>query len=368
MLLYRPRQKSRHILKRHQRNIKTITKADKPSRLIRSIDIQHPRKESRLVRHDPDSPSPQPCKSDHNILGKIRHDLKKISIIDHRHNDLLHIIRNIRIIRNHLSQSRHLTTNIIPARDTRSILHIISRQETQQLADLQYHLLLGIPQEMGHTADRSMRHRSPQLLLTDQFMRHRLNHIRPGNEHMTVPPDHKNKIGQSRRITRPPGTRSENSRNLRNHTRRHGIAKKNTRIPGQALHPLLNTRAARIIQSDHRSTVLQSQILHLHDLPSILRTQRTPEHRKIISIHKHEPALDPAIPRHDPVPGNPRPVHSIILTPVHHELVQLIKRSRIQQQVDPLPRRQLTGRMLLTDSVSPSGHLRRPVSLVKHGI
>ena len=301
MLLERTRQKSRHILKSHQRNIKTITKPDKPGRLIRSINVENSGKKRRLVRHDPDRPSPQSRKPDHDILSKIRHHLEKIPVIHDRNNHLFHIIRNIRIIRNHPSQSRYLTPYIIPTRHSRRILHIISRQKTQQLPDSQHHLLLRIRQKMSDPAYRSMRHRSPQLLLADHLVSHRLNHIRTRNKHMTSPPDHKNKIGQSRRITRPPSTRPENSRNLRNHPRSHSIAEKNTCVPGQALHPLLNTRSSRIIQSDHRRTVFQSQILYLHDLPSILRTQRTTKHRKIISIHKHQSAIDFPIPRNDSV-------------------------------------------------------------------
>ena len=94
MLLPATGQETGHILERHQRN--------EASRFVRSIDIQHTGQESRLIRYYTNRLASQAGKADHHILGKMRHHLEKIMVINHRFDHILNVIGNVQIIGNHL--------------------------------------------------------------------------------------------------------------------------------------------------------------------------------------------------------------------------------------------------------------------------
>ena len=186
----------------------------------------------------------------------MRHHLEEIMVVDHRFDHVLHVIGDVRIIRNHLLQRFHFTADIVGTRYRRRILHIVRWQETQQLADAHQRLLLRIAHEMRHTALAAMHIGTTQFLFLHRLMRNGLHDIRSGYEHMALLFHHKNEIGQCRRVTSSAGTRTEDSRNLGYHPGSHRILIEDRCITSQTADPFLDARTSRIVQGNHRCTVL----------------------------------------------------------------------------------------------------------------
>ena len=119
---------------------------------------------------------------------------------------------------------------------------------------------------MRHTALAAMCHCATQLFFAYFFMNHGFYYIRTSYEHVTFFFHQKDEIGKGRRVASTSGTRTQDGRNLWNHTAGHCVLIENIRITGKAFDTFLNTCAARIIQSDNRGTVLQRKLLYFHNL------------------------------------------------------------------------------------------------------
>ena len=92
--------------------------------------------------------------------------------------------------------------------------------------------------------------RAAQLVLGDFFVGHRLDDIRPGNEHVAGLIDHEDEIRDGRRVHRSAGTRAHDGGDLRNHSRSQRVAQKDIGITGQRAYALLDARATGIVQAD----------------------------------------------------------------------------------------------------------------------
>src|SRR5258708_27736801 len=92
-LLLRTRQKSRHVLKRNERNIERIAESHESRSLHRSIDVQHPREKRGLAGNDADGPSIKPRKAYNEILREVLVNLEKIFVGGYGFNHLSHVVR-----------------------------------------------------------------------------------------------------------------------------------------------------------------------------------------------------------------------------------------------------------------------------------
>src|SRR5262245_21987808 len=74
--------------------------------------------------------------------------------------------------------------------------------------------------------------------------------------------------------------------------------------------------------------------------------QRTAEHSEVLAEDEDEPAIDRAIAGNDTIPWNLLLRHAEIRGPMLDEHVPLLEGAGIEQQIDPLARRQLALAML----------------------
>ena len=185
-------------------------------------------------------------------------------------------------------------------------------------------------------------------------MRHRLDHVRPGDKHVRSLVDHQHKIRNRRRIYRPSRARPHDCRNLRHHSAINRIAQKNVRIPRQRHHAFLNPRPPRIVQPNHRSAHLRRQIHDLHDLARVRLRERSAKHRKILRKHIHQPALNAPVARDKSVPINLLLAHAKVVAAMRDQLVRLFKRPFIEQKIHSLARRHLALSVLALTPLRPA--------------
>src|ERR1051325_6376088 len=97
-----------------------------------------------------------------------------------------------------------------------------------------------------------MRHRAAQLFLRDFLMRHGLDYVRTGDEHVRRIFDHDVEVGNRGTVNRSPRTWAHDATDLRHHSARERVAQKDIGITTETDHTFLNARAARIIQTNDR--------------------------------------------------------------------------------------------------------------------
>ena len=77
ILLGDPRQETRNIDQGHQGDVERVTEPHKPGTLIGGINIEHPRKDHRLVRDKPHRAPRDPPKPHHQVRREPRMNLQE---------------------------------------------------------------------------------------------------------------------------------------------------------------------------------------------------------------------------------------------------------------------------------------------------
>jgi hypothetical protein len=121
----------------------------------------------------------------------------------------------------------------------------------------------------------------------------------------------------------------------------HDVLQEDVGIAGQAVDALLDARAARVEQADDRRPHLHGLALDLDDLGRVGPRQAAAEHREVLGEDVDDLAVDRAPAGDHPVAGHLLLGHAELHAPVLDEHVELLERALVQQQVDPLARRQL---------------------------
>ena len=91
------------------------------------------------------------------------------------------------------------------------------------------------------------------------------------------------------------------------------------------LHTFLDACAARIVEGNDGSTVLQGKLLHLYNLCGIRLAERTAMRREVVGIDKYKAAVYLSVTGHHAVSGNLFLLHAEVGATVVHELVQLMR-------------------------------------------
>jgi len=191
-----------------------------------------------------------------------------------------------------------------------------------------------------------MRIGAAQVLHRDFLVRGRLDDVGAGDEHVGSFPRHENEIRNRRRIYGAARARPHDRADLRNHAARQRVAQKNIGVTRQRHHTLLDARAARIIQADHRRAVAHRQVHYLADLERVGFRERSAKHGEILRKNIDQPAVDTSVAGDEAIPGRPLVLHPKIIAAVRNELVELLKGALIEKQRHALARRELAGLML----------------------
>ena len=219
---------------------------------------------------------------------------------------------------------------------------------------------------MRDAAGRVVRHRAAELVLRDLLVRHRLDHVGAGHEHVARALDHDVEVGDRRRIDRAAGARAHDRGDLRHHAGRQRVAQEDVGVAAERQHAFLDARAARVVEADDRRAHLHREIHDLHDLRGVGLRQRAAEDGEVLREGVDRAAVDAAGAGDDAVAGNRRRlVHPEVAAAVRDELVGLLERAGIEQEVDALARRQLAGVVLLLEAVFAAAELGAALEILE---
>ena len=151
---------------------------------------------------------------------------------------------------------------------TRRLVEIVERQEAEQLADRLQALGLGVVHEVRR------RPRSPPCTSAPPssskrhlLVRHRLHHVRAGDEHVAHAPHHEDEVGDRRAVDRAARAGAEDGGDLRDDAGGERVAQEDVGVAAERDHALLDAGAARVVEPDHRRAVPHRQV---HDLADLL--------------------------------------------------------------------------------------------------
>src|ERR1035437_8415253 len=218
---------------------------------------------------------------------------------------------------------------------------------------------------MAHARLLAMGICAAKLLHRDLFVRGRPDHVGPGDEHVRGIAHHDDEVRHRRRIDRAAGARSHDCGNLRNHSRRQYVAQKNIRIACQRHDALLDSRAAAVVEPNHRASGLHGEVHHLADLLRECARQAAAEDREIVAEDAHLAPVDRAVAGHDPVAGDFFLRHVEVGDSMRLELVDLDERSTVEEKLDPLARGHAARCALLLEPILAAGRLRLARELLK---
>ena len=240
-----------------------------------------------------------------------------------------------------------LAGDIVRAGNLGSALQIVLGHIRQQVADQGYTLLLGIDGKLRNTALGGVHRGASELLLRYVLARDGLHDLRAREEHVRGLAAHDDEVGQGRRIDGTAGAGTEDSRDLRDHTRRHHVTHEDVGI-------------SRVVQTDAGCTVAHGHIHHLADLLRHRYRQRAGRNREILCEDIYQTALDGTVTCYHAVAEGMFLLHTEIIAAVRDEHIELLEAALVQKHMNTLAGRVLALRMLFLDSLltaAQTGHL-----------
>ena len=240
-------------------------------------------------------------------------------------------------------------------REVRRRIEVVLRQERQEVARVLEAGLLVRSDEMGDTGLGGVRGRPAELLERHLLPGHRLHHVGAGDEHVRGALDHEHEVRHRGRVDGAAGGRPHHQADLRDHAGGLHVPPEDLRVAGQRDDALLDPRAARVVDADHRAAELGRQVHDLADLLGERLGQAAAEDREVLREDEDLAAEDRPVAGHDGIAVRPPLHHPEVRVAVAHEAVELDERAGIEELLEPLVGEQLPLRPLALDRLLGAG-------------
>ena len=287
----------------------------------------------------------------------MREVLHELAVVDDRLDHLVHVVGQVRRRRQQVAQLGAQPLGVVVALDGRRLLHVVLRQERQQVAHVVEARLLVGRHERGDARLRGVAHRPAELLERDVLAGHRLHDVGAGDEHVRRLADHEDEVGHRRRVDGAAGARAEDHRDLRHDARRQHVAVEDAAVAGERDDALLDAGAGAVVEPDDRRADLEGEVHQLVDLLGEHLAERAAEHREVLREHEHLAALDRA-PAGDDAVGVGTLLEARRRRAVAGEEVELVERAVVEEVLDALAGEQLALGVLALDRAGRAGVVR----------
>jgi hypothetical protein len=206
---------------------------------------------------------------------------------------------------------------------------------------------------MRDTALHGVHRGTTEILRADILAGHRLDDLRPRDEHVRGLLGHEDEIGQGRGVDGASRAGTHDRRDLRNHARGERVAIENVAVTCQGVDALLDTGPARILDADHGHADLHRHVHGLADFRRVHLAERAAYDREVLGEDKNPAALDRSIARHDTLARGLDLVHTEFVAAMLDKGVEFDKTARIEQCGDALARGGLSLFMLGGHTLGP---------------
>ena len=228
----------------------------------------------------------------------------------------------------------------------RRTVEVVARKIAEQLANELEALAIVGNREVRDAARLVVRLRAAELLLRHFLVRDGAQDVGAGDEHVARPLDHDVEVGDRGRVDGAARARPHDRGNLRNHARGERVSQEDVGVAAEREHAFLDARAARVVEADDGRAHLHRQVHDLDDLGGVGLRERAAEDGEVLGEGVDRASLDAAGAGDDAVAGHDLLVHPEVEAAVGDELVDLVEGAGIEEQIDPLARRELAGVVL----------------------
>ena len=344
------REETGHVHEGHDRNPERIAEPHETRRLARGVDIEHAGKHHWLVGDKSHRAPGEPAEPGDYVLGESLFKLEEVAFVYDLEDQLLDVVGPVGTARHERVERPLFPRDVVIARPLREIRCIAGGKKVQQAAHLQQALEVIVVGAVGDARFGGVHRRAAKLLGSDDLIRHRLDHVRTGHEHVARVAHHEDEIGHGGRIDVAPGTRAHDHRDLRDDAGGEHVALEHFAITAERRDSFLNARAAGIEQPDDRRTRLHGEVLDLGDLLRVRFGQRAAEHGEILGEGEDRASVHGAPARDHAIAGNLALLHAELGRAVLDEHVELLEGAFIGEESEAFPRRELAALVLGCDA------------------
>ena len=294
-----------------------------------------------------DRPPVQAREADDDVAREVLLHLEELAVVDEEMHHVAHVVRLVRVVRDDAVELRVLAVGVVARLHPRRDLEVVLRQERHQVAHVLEAALLVVGGEVRDARLRVVRHRPAQLLELDLLARDRLDHVGAGDEHVRGLLHHEDEVRHGRGVHGAARAGPHDHRDLRDHAGALDVADEHVAVGAQRHDPLLDARAARVVDADDGAADPGRQVHHLHHLLAHHLAERAAEHGEVLREDGHGAAVDGAAAGHDGIAPRAVVEHAEVARSVANERVELLERARVEQLLDPLAGGQLAAGVLL---------------------
>ena len=342
---------ARHVHKRDHGNVERIAEAHEARGLDARLNVQATGQHQRLVGHDAHHLAFHAGKTDDDVLGVLGLQLEEVPIVHRLEDQLLHVVGLVGVLGHQGVQAQVHAVGRVVAGAHRGFFAVVQRQVVVQAAQHHQRLHVVLERHVGHTALGGVGDGAAQFFGRDFFVRHGLHDFGAGHEHVAAVLHHEDEVGHGRAVYRSARAWAHDHADLRDHAGRQHILLEHVGIATQGSHALLDARAARVVQADHRRTDLHGLVHDLADLLGVGLGQRAAEHREVLAEDEYQAAVDHAVAGDHAVARHLVVLHAKVRAAVLHEHVPFFKGAVVQQQLNALAGSQLALFVLGVDAL-----------------
>ncbi len=292
----------------------------------------------------------QPGEPDHEVLGEVPLDLEELAAIDDTGDDLVHLVRLVRVLGDDRVQFSIHPVRIVGARRGRRIVLIVLRKVGEQAPDEVEGVGIVLGDEMCHPAPGGVDLGPAQFVERHVLGGDGLDDLGPGDEHVARPANHHREVGDRGRIDGAAGARPHDRRDLRDDPAGQGVPEEDLGVPAEAHHAFLDPRPPGIVEPDHRGAVSQREIQDLADLLRVSLPQRAAEDREVLREDIHQPRVDRPVAGHHAIRRSVDFVHAERGGPMGDEPIEFDERPGVEQVGDSLAGGQFPSGVLAGDA------------------
>jgi len=258
------------------------------------------------------------------------------------------------VVRHQRIEAQFGAVDRVAAGAQRGFFAVVERQVVVEPAQHQQRLDVVVAGQIGHAAAAGVGAGTPEFFGRDFFVRHGFDHFGAGDEHVAAVFDHEDKVGHGGRIHRPAGARPHDQADLRDHAAGADVALKHLGVAAQRGHALLDARAARVVQADHRHPHLHGLVHDFADFFGVGFAQGAAKDGEVLAEDEHQAAVDHAVTGDHAVAGDALFGHAEVAAAVFDEHVPLFEAAFVEQHLDALARGELAFGVLGVDALLPT--------------
>jgi hypothetical protein len=292
-------------------------------------------------------------------------DLEELAAVDHGAHDVADVVRLVRVERDDRVELGGLAVGRVVGRAQGGVFGVVLGQVREQLPQLRDARAVVGAGQVADAAAGGVGGGPAEVFLGHLFVGDGLDDLGAGDEHVARALDHHDEVGDGRRVHGAARAGAHDGADLGHDAAGQGVAQEDLGVARQARDALLNARAARVVQADDGGADAHRQVHQFADFAGVGGRERAAEDGKVLGEDADLAPVDQAPARHHAVAEHLLLVHAEVGAVVGDEAAHFDERAGVEQEVDALAGRELTGGVLLRHPLGAAALLGPAVHLVE---